>query len=704
MTDAIKGRGALSNPPGRFDKLTKEFERDGWYEEEQPPNKLETTITAEPARSIISRNDSPDIGFGQSINPYRGCEHACVYCADGETPVLMGDGSTKPLADIRVGDEIYGTRRFGWYRRYQKTPVLAHWSVIKPSFKLTLEDGTSLITSADHRFLTERGWKFVTNSQTGSAQRAHLTANNKLMGTGKFSTAIAKDINYRLGYLCGVIRGDGWIGKHSYPLVNGGFGIGHHFRLALCDDEALFRTQEYLRECQIETKNFVFAEARPNRLRMNAIRSSCASAVEIMKLIAWPEQPTTEWRAGFLAGIFDAEGSLSQHVFRIPNTNPELIDWIKSSFRELKFKYVVEHIHRTVTKPIDVVRMVGGLREHLRFFHTVDPAISRKRDIEGQAVKSEARLRVVRVEPLGKAMRLYDITTGTGDFIANGVVSHNCYARPSHAYVGLSPGLDFETKIFYKADAAKLLEAELAAPNYRCSPIMLGANTDPYQPAEKSLKVTRSILEVLLRYRHPVSVTTKGALVARDVDLLAALARDKLARVMFSIPTLDPDMKRILEPRAASSAAKLKAMRVLADAGVEVGVLVAPIIPVLTEHEIESVLEAARASGASLAGYTMLRLPWEVKDLFREWLAEHFPERAAHVMSQVRAMRGERDNDPDFGTRMHATGPVAELIRQRFRLAQRRLGFPEERKFSLPTHLFQPPLRTHPQLNLELPM
>jgi DNA repair photolyase len=233
---------------------------------------------------------------------------------------------------------------------------------------------------------------------------------------------------------------------------------------------------------------------------------------------------------------------------------------------------------------------------------------------------------------------------------------------------------------------------------------MLGANTDPYQPAEKSLKVTRSILEVLLRYRHPVSVTTKGALVARDVDLLAALARDKLARVMFSIPTLDPDMKRILEPRAASSAAKLKAMRVLADAGVEVGVLVAPIIPVLTEHEIESVLEAAHASGASLAGYTMLRLPWEVKDLFREWLAQHFPERAAHVMSLVRGMRGERDNDPNFGTRMHAMGPVAELIRQRFRLACRRLGLPSERRFDLPVNLFQPPVRTHRQLSLDLPM
>jgi DNA repair photolyase len=279
-----------------------------------------------------------------------------------------------------------------------------------------------------------------------------------------------------------------------------------------------------------------------------------------------------------------------------------------------------------------------------------------------------------------------------------------CYARPSHGYVGLSPGRDFETRIFYKADAAKLLEKELAAPKYRCSPIMLGANTDPYQPLEKKLRVTRSILEVLLRCRHPVNITTKGALVARDVDLLAALARDGLARVMFSIPTLDPDMKRVLEPRAASAAAKLKAMRVLADAGVEVGVLVAPIIPVLTEHEVESVLEAARAAGASLAGYTMLRLPWEVKDLFREWLAEHFPERAAHVMSQVRAMRGERDNDPEFGTRMHATGPVAELIRQRFQLASRRLGFPPERKHSLPTNLFQPPARTHPQLSLELPL
>jgi DNA repair photolyase len=277
-----------------------------------------------------------------------------------------------------------------------------------------------------------------------------------------------------------------------------------------------------------------------------------------------------------------------------------------------------------------------------------------------------------------------------------------CYARPSHAYVGLSPGLDFETRLFYKADAARLLEAELNAKNYRCVPLMLGANTDPYQPIERNYKVTRSILEVLLRYRHPVNITTKGALVARDVDLLAEFARDGLTRVMFSIPTLDNETKRVLEPRAAAAGARLKAMRTLTDAGVPTGVLVAPIIPVITEHEIEDVLAASREAGASVAGYTLLRLPWEVKDLFREWLAEHFPDRAEHVMSQVRAMRGGRDNDPRFGTRMHAMGPVAQLIRQRFRLACRKLGFPESRDASLPTHLFRQPLRNPPQLSLDL--
>jgi DNA repair photolyase len=706
MTSAINGRGALSQPPGRFDKLTQTLEHDGWYEEEQS-DKRETVVLPETARTVISRNQSPDIGFSQSINPYRGCEHGCVYCQSGDTPILMANGTTRPLEDLREGDAIYGTQRIGWYRRYVTTQVLAHWSVIKPAYRITLEDGTTLVTGADHRFLTERGWKFVTDSKSGGTQRAHLTVNNKLMGTGRFAVGPEKGSDFRLGYLCGVIRGDGSIGSYADKRAREKNRFTHRFRLALCDDEALARTKQYLSMCRVETRSFVFAAASTTRRLVNAISNQTRAGVdEVRKLIAWPIVPTLEWHKGFLAGIFDAEGNYGDGILRISNTDREIIDRIARSLLALNFKFVIEHIDRTVTKPIDVVRLTGGLVEHLRFFHSVDPAISRKRDIAGQAVKSEAPLKVISIEPLGKAMRLYDITTGTEDFIANGVVSHNCYARPSHAYVGLSPGLDFETKLFYKSDAAAVLEKELAAPSYKCSPIMIGANTDPYQPLEKTLKVTRSLLEVLLRCRHPVTITTKGALVARDVDLLAELARDGLTRVMFSIPTLNNDMKRVLEPRAASAGAKLKAMRVLAEAGVPVGVLVAPIIPVLTEHEIESVLEASREAGASLAGYTMLRLPWEVKDLFREWLAEHFPDRAAHVMSVVRSMRGERDNDPSFGTRMHATGPVAELIRQRFALASRRLGFPDNqqrrRQFSLPTNLFRPPVRTHPQLSLDL--
>ncbi len=700
MAGPIKGRGALSQPPGRFDKLTQVLEHDGWHEEE-PPNKLETIVMPEPARSIISRNDSPDIGFSQSINPYRGCEHGCIYCLGGDTPILMADGRHKPIADLKLGDEIYGTERIGFYRRYVKTRVLAHWSVIKPAYRITLADGTTLTAGPDHRFLTERGWKFVTGAECGRARRPHLTINNKLMGTGRFAAPPEQGPDYQRGYLCGMIRGAGLPKSFDDSGKTRVSEIVQQFRLAPCDSEALDRTQGYLLESRIGTRGLQFAAGGNGTQSMQAIRTHArANVEEICRLIDWPELPSRGWHAGFLAGIFDAEGSFSQTVLRIPNTDPQIIEWICRGLNVFDFRFVVEHVDRVTTKPMDIIRLTGGLAEHLRFFHTVDPAVTRKRNFAGQAVKSTAALAVTKIEPLGTAMRLYDITTGTEDFIADGVISHNCYARPSHSYIGLSPGLDFETKLFYKLDAARLLEKEFSAPRYQCSTIMLGANTDPYQPLEKTQRVTRSLLEVLLKYRHPVAITTKGALIARDVDLLSALARDNLVSVMFSIPTLDDDMKRILEPRASSAAAKLKAMRVLADAGVPVGVLVAPIIPVLTEHEIEAVLEASREAGASQAGYTLLRLPWEVKDLFREWLAEHFPDRAAHVMSQVRGMRGGRDNDPSFGTRMHAMGPVANLIRQRFRLACRRLGFPAERDHELTTELFRRPGEPHPQLDL----
>jgi len=278
-----------------------------------------------------------------------------------------------------------------------------------------------------------------------------------------------------------------------------------------------------------------------------------------------------------------------------------------------------------------------------------------------------------------------------------------CYARPSHSYVGLSPGLDFETKLLYKRDAGKVLEEELAKPGYVCKPITLGANTDPYQPIERDMRVTREILEVLARCRHPVTVITKGALVLRDLDLLADLAGDGLAGVGISITTLDASLKRAMEPQAASPRARLEAVRRLNEAGIPTGVLVAPVIPALTDHEMEAILEASAAAGARWAGYVLLRLPYEVKDLFREWLAAHLPDSADHVMSLVRQMRGGKDYDSSFGTRMRGTGPLAELLRNRFQIACRRLGLGSGRQQPPNTGLFRPPkVRSGPQLSLDL--
>ena len=276
-----------------------------------------------------------------------------------------------------------------------------------------------------------------------------------------------------------------------------------------------------------------------------------------------------------------------------------------------------------------------------------------------------------------------------------------CYARPSHAYVDLSPGLDFETRLFYKADAARLLRAELARPGYRCMPIMLGANTDPYQPVEKRLRVTRDILEVLLQLRHPLTVITKGALVLRDLDLLQEFASLNLVRVTVSLTTLDPELKRTLEPRAASPQARLRVIRALADAGVPVGVLTAPMIPAVNDAELEALLAAAAGAGATRAGYVLLRLPHEVKDLFRAWLEQHLPLRAAHVMSLIRQARDGRDNDPRFGQRMRGSGPWATMLRARFELARKRLGLSGERDPDLDTTSFCPP-RGSSQLELSL--
>ncbi len=265
-----------------------------------------------------------------------------------------------------------------------------------------------------------------------------------------------------------------------------------------------------------------------------------------------------------------------------------------------------------------------------------------------------------------------------------------CYARPTHAYLGLSPGLDFETKIYAKSNAAELLIKELSKPGYVPKLIALGANTDPYQPTERRMEITRSVLRVLSDFNHPVGITTKSALVERDVDILGPMAAKGLARVFLSVATLDHEIARRLEPRANAPTRRIEAIRRLSEAGIPTGVIVAPMIPALTDKDIESVLEAAAGAGASSAHYVMLRLPLEIRDLFVEWLQAHYPMRAKHVMSLVHQVRVGKDNDSVFGSRMRGTGKFAELIRLRFDIACRRLKL-NARELPVDTSLFSVP-------------
>ncbi|HEX7967483.1 MAG TPA: PA0069 family radical SAM protein [Stellaceae bacterium] len=276
-----------------------------------------------------------------------------------------------------------------------------------------------------------------------------------------------------------------------------------------------------------------------------------------------------------------------------------------------------------------------------------------------------------------------------------------CFARPTHAYLGLSPGLDFESRIFVKPEAPELLRAELAKPSYACAPMALGTNTDPYQPIERKLGITRGILEVLREHRHPVSVVTKSALVQRDIDILAEMAQQRLASVAVSLTTLDRRLARALEPRAATPERRLETMEALSRAGIPVAVMTAPMIPALNDAELERLLEAAHERGARYAGYVLLRLPLELVSLFEEWLATHAPGKARHVMSLIKQSRDGKAYRAEWGTRMSGTGAYAELLRLRFQKACRRLGFNQRREaFGLDTTQFRRPPQKGDQLAL----
>jgi len=526
-----------------------------------------------------------------------------------------------------------------------------------------------------------------------------LTLKNKLIGTGRFTTPPQEDREYQQGYVCGIIRGDGLLASYNYDGRRRARETLHQFRLALIDTEALQRAQTYLSTFEVPTKQFVFQRAKAGYHPMYAIRAQVRLHVaRVEHLIQWPIAATPSWRKGFLAGIFDAEGSYSRGILRLYNTNPDIIDAITDTFRRFGFDYAIE-IRPGDNKPVSVVRLRGGIVEHLRFFLTVNPAITRKMDIAGQAIKNQARLRVTAIEPLGLSVPMFDMTTGTGDFIANGVVSHNCYARPTHEYFGLGAGTDFERKIFVKPRAPQLLEEAFRHPSWKGERVMFSGVTDCYQPLEAAWKLTQGCLEICLKYRNPVSIVTKSLLVRRDVDVLQALASEADCSVSLSIPFLDERITRIIEPGAPTIRKRFETMRLLAEAGIPVGIGVAPIIPGLNDPDIPGLLKEAKRCGAQFAFKTLLRLPGSVKAVFFHRLKEQLPLVGEKIEHRIREVRGGRLYDSRFGHRHHGEGEYWDLVEQTWEVWTHRLGFNQEEEDEEPeVSTFRRPPDCAPQL------
>jgi DNA repair photolyase len=606
------------------------------------------------AKSILNHVPAASrMPFEWTINVYRGCSHACTYCLSGDTPILMADGRTKPLADVQVGDAIYGTVRHGNYRRYAITHVLDHWSTVKPAYRVALEDGTDLVTSGDHRFLSNHGWKYVSGPAQGRHDQLSLRAGDKLLGTGRFTAPPVGGPEYRRGYLCGMIRGDGHLGSYSYERAGRANGDVHRFRLALTDLEALRRTRTYLAELDVPTDEFLFQEAVGVRKRLNAIRNSSYRGVTaIQEIVAWPHAPSAEWSKGFLAGIFDAEGSFNHYGgLRIANTDRLIIEQITWGLQRFGFSFSTS-IRPQGNKPLTVIRLLGGLRERLRFYHTVDPAITRKRTIEGVAIGRGAK-RVASIESLGVQLPLYDITTGTGDYIANGAISHNCFARPSHTYLNFDAGRDFETRIVVKVNAPELLRRELRRPSWSGAHVAMGTNTDPYQRCEGRYRLTRGVLEVLRDHANPCSILTKSPLLLRDLDLFVELAATAGFTANLSIGTLDEEVWRRSEPGTPHPKARMAAVKQLVKAGVPCGILMAPILPGISDRpeQLQAVVRAAADAGASHLTPITLHLRRGVKEEFMPWLEREYPElvagyrrlyRGANAPKAVGAAIGER--------------------------------------------------------------
>lgn len=649
----------------------------------RPPEFAGTVFHEVEARSVLNKvPGTSSMPFRWTVNPYRGCGHACTYCTVGSTPVLCGDGRTRPIAELQVGDVVVGTQVVGGVRRYVHTPVLAHWSTVKAAHRVTLADGTTLVTSGEHRFLTERGWRHVTPGWCASGRRPWLRPDSVLVGPGRVSRGPAgvgpdRDSEartdagaYRAGYLTGLVRADedGAAEEHPAGTGTGGCDPGppadRCFPSERLELEVLGRAHHYLAARAVAAPGAPVAVADPfHPMRASVApdalgRRSRAAGPDV----AWPQHVDDDWCVGFLAGVVDARGEVAEGRLRIQLLDEEMIGRVAGALHRLGFPFGLRRRpadRRLGRRSTCVVEVGGGTAVLLEFLRRVDPAS--QRDPTGAPVTGGPGLRVAAVEALQVELPMFDITTGTGDFVAGGVVHHNCFARRTHTYLDLDAGADFDRQIVVKVNVARVLERELSASRWRGEPVAMGTNTDPYQRAEGRYRLMPGVIAALSRSGTPFSLLTKGTVLTRDLPLLASAAADVPVGLGVSIALLDRSLQGRVEPGTPSPRARLDLVRRIVDAGLGCGVMVAPVLPLLTDSDeaLDALLEQIAAAGASGVSVLALHLRPGTREWFLAWLAREHPEL---VKPYARLYRRGAYVDPEYRRALAAR--VAPLVRR----------------------------------------
>jgi DNA repair photolyase len=563
------------------------------------------------AKSLINRVPGKSrVPFEWTINPYRGCSHACAYCLAGDTPILMADGTTRPLAALRRGDAVMGTMGAGSCRRYVPTTVLDHWSTSKSAFRVTLADGTRLVASGDHRFLTGRGWRHVSPAEP---HQPALAVGDLMFGVGRFAEPPKESPDYQAGFLCGLIRGDAALGDGSAR-----------------EGDSWIRADGYLDD------------------------------IPLQEALRWPELPTGAWYRGFLAGAFGATGRADRLAVTFASSDDGFLSRIIDALTHLGLPS--RRPARARPGASSAVEIDRDLWAALRFRHLTG-VVDAPLDASGVGVRSSRQLAVVDIEDLGLTLPLFDISTGTGDFIADGLVSHNCFARHTHTYLDLDAGHDFDTKIVVKVNAGELIRRELAAPKWPGAPIAMGTNVDVYQRAEGRYRLMPEILAALRDHANPFSILTKGTLILRDLELLEQAAQVTRVGLSFSVGFIDETVWRAVESGTPSPRRRLDAVRRLTDAGFPIGVLMAPILPGLTDTDesIDETVAAIAAAGAS----SVTPLPLHLRPGAREWYASWLTRTHPDLAPRYREL---------FGNGSYAPQTYQHEIAARVRMAARRHG------------------------------